>query len=180
MAGFAVRRGRVSRGVQRDNARIRDRVGAARWHKDPRTMTSKIVFAALLSATSAWAIDDSPEHRKQQAARYMEATPPQALFADMAEQMAKNLPPEQRNAFKTTLTKHLDIAAISQAITEAMVKCFTADELHALADFYGSAVGKSAMKKFGTYMADVMPAIQSEMMKATAKTNRELPTPSQK
>ena len=137
-------------------------------------MTSKILFVFLLT-TTAWAVDDSPERRKQEAARYMEATPPQALFADMAEQMAKNMPPEQRDTFKTTLTKHLDIAAITSAITEAMVRNFTADELQALANFYGSPVGKSAMKKFGTYMADVMPAIQAEMSKAMAKTNRELP-----
>ena len=137
-------------------------------------MTSKILLVFLLT-TSAWAVDDSPERRKQEAARYMEATPPQALFADMAEQMAKNMPPEQRDVFKTTLTKHLDIAAISSAITEAMERNFTADELQALANFYGSPVGKSAMRKFGTYMADVMPAIQAEMAKAMAKTNREVP-----
>ena len=50
-------------------------------------------------------------------------------------------------------------------------------ELKALADFYGSAVGKSAMKKFGTYMADVMPDIQAEMIKAQAKANREEKAP---
>jgi len=56
---------------------------------------------------------------------------------------------------------------------ESMVKNFTADELKALADFYGSPVGKSAMKKFGAYMADVMPSIQAEVEKAQAKANRE-------
>lgn len=33
------------------------------------------------------------------------------------------------------------------------------------------------MKKFGVDMADAMPAIEGEMMKAMAKTNRELPDP---
>ena len=48
---------------------------------------------------------------------------------------------------------------------------FTTDELKALADFYGSPVGKSAMKKFGAYMADIMPVVQAEIMKAAAKMN---------
>jgi hypothetical protein len=56
-----------------------------------------------------------------------------------------------------------------------MVKNFTTEELKALADFYGSPIGKAAMKKIGPYMADVMPIVQAEVMKAMAKTNLELP-----
>jgi hypothetical protein len=41
--------------------------------------------------------------------------------------------------------------------------------LKALADFYGSPVGKSAMQKFGAYMTDIMPVVQAEIMKAAAK-----------
>ena len=63
-------------------------------------------------------------------------------------------------------------------MTDAMVKHFTTDELKALADFYGSPVGKSAMQKFGAYMADVMPAIQAEMQKAQAKLNQSAPNQS--
>jgi hypothetical protein len=47
-----------------------------------------------------------------------------------------------------------------------MVRHFTVRELNALTDFYGSPEGRSAMKKFGAYMADVMPAIQQEMARA--------------
>jgi hypothetical protein len=65
----------------------------------------------------------------------------------------------------------LDLDALTKAMTDAMVKHFTTEELKALADFYGSPVGKSAMKKFGSYMADVMPALQAEIMKAQAKAN---------
>ena len=138
-------------------------------------MKLKVLFLIVMSVSSVWAIEDTPEARLQQAQRYMKVTPPEALFADMAEQGARNLPPDQREAFKATLTKNLDVAAITKAIQDAIVKNFTADEIKALADFYGSEVGKSAMKKFGTYMADAMPAIQAEMMKAMAKTNQQLP-----
>jgi len=92
--------------------------------------------------------------------------------------MAVNLPPDQRQQFKQMMTADLDIAALSKAMTDAMVKHFTTDELKALADFYGSPIGKSAMQKFGAYMADLMPVLQAEMIKAHAKMNQSLPNQS--
>jgi hypothetical protein len=76
------------------------------------------------------------------------------------------------------MTTQLDIAVLTKAMTDTMVKDFTTDELKALADFYGSPVGKSAMQKFGTYMTDVMPAIRAEIIKAQAKLNQSLPNQS--
>jgi hypothetical protein len=61
------------------------------------------------------------------------------------------------------LTSQLDIAALIKAMADALVKHFTTEELKALADFYSSPVGKSAMQKFGGYMADLMPTMQAEM-----------------
>jgi hypothetical protein len=49
-----------------------------------------------------------------------------------------------------------------------------------LADFYGSPVGKSAMQKFGAYMADIMPTMEAEIMKAQAKLNQSMPNQSPK
>ncbi len=88
----------------------------------------------------------------------------------MAEKMAANLPPDQREQFKKLMTSQLDIAALTKAMIDSMVKHFTTEELKALADFYGSPVGKSAMQKFGAYMADIMPVMEAEIMKAQAKT----------
>jgi hypothetical protein len=92
--------------------------------------------------------------------------------------MAANLPPDQREQFKKLMTSQLDIAALTKAMIDSMVKHFTTDELKALADFYGSPVGKSAMQKFGAYMADIMPTIETEIMKAQAKANQSLPNQS--
>jgi hypothetical protein len=96
------------------------------------------------------------------------------MFKDAAEQMSQNLEPAQRQAFKDLMTKHLDVTALTKTMRDALVKHFSADELKALADFYGSEVGKSAMKKFSVYMADVMPSIQAEMMKAQSKASQEM------
>jgi hypothetical protein len=121
------------------------------------------------SAFVAIAATDTPETRRKEAERYLQATPPKALFEDMADKMAANLPPADREKVKQTLTSQLDVAALTKAMTDAMIKHFTTEELKALADSYGSPVGKSAMQKFGAYMADLMPTIQTEIMKAQAK-----------
>jgi len=141
-----------------------------------------IVLAVTLFASSVLVLGatDTPETRRHEAERYLQANPPKALFADMADKMAANLPPDQREQFKRVMTTQLDIAALSKAMIDAMVKDFTTEELKALADFYGSAVGKSAMQKFGTYMADIMPALQAEIMKAQAKLNQSMPNQSPK
>lgn len=56
----------------------------------------------------------------------------------------------------------------------AMIKNFTADELKALADFYGSAVGKSAMAKMGAYMADAMGPMMTELKRAVTLTQEQM------
>ena len=153
---------------------------AALRYQSP-TMKQKLVLllALTLSAWSpAFSATDTPETRRSEAERYLQVSPPKALFEDMAEKMATNLPPDQREQFKRMMTADLDIAALSKAMTDAMVKHFTTDELKALADFYGSPVGKSAMQKFGAYMADLMPALQAEIIKAQAKLNQSLPNQS--
>ena len=140
------------------------------------------LFVLFVLTFCAWSpvfsAPDTPETRRREAERYLQANPPKALFEDMADKMAANLPPDQRQQFKRMMTADLDIAALSKAMTDAMVKNFTTDELKALADFYGSPIGKSAMQKFGTYMADLMPVLQAEIIKAQAKMNQSLPNQS--
>jgi hypothetical protein len=145
-------------------------------------MKRKTIFAVvsfiLCCTTVSLIAADTPESRRHEAERYLQAVPPKALFEDMAEKMSANMPPDQRAQFKAAMTSQLDVPAITKAMTDAMVKHFTSEELKALADFYGSPVGKSAMQKFGAYMSDLMPTIQAEMMKAEAKANQSLPNTS--
>ena len=58
----------------------------------------------------------------------------------------------------------------SLIIRDSMANHFTAEELAALADFYSSTVGKSAMSKFGDYMAEAMPQLHALMTEAAQKT----------
>jgi hypothetical protein len=131
-----------------------------------------LVVLTFCAWSPVYCATDTAETRHHEADRNLQAIPPKALFEDMADKMATNLPADQSQQFKQMMTKDLDIAALSKAMTDAMVKHFTTEELKALADFYGSPVGKSAMQKFGAYMADLMPIIQAEMIKAQAKLNQ--------
>jgi hypothetical protein len=138
-------------------------------------MQKKIIaLLIILLASSVFVLSatDTPETRRHEAERYLQANPPKAMLADMADKMAPNLPADQREQFKRVMTTQLDVAALTKAMTDSMVKHFTTEELKALADFYGSPVGKSAMQKFGAYMADIMPVMQTEIMKAQAKLSQ--------
>jgi hypothetical protein len=132
----------------------------------------------IIPCTFVLSATDTPETRRREAERYLQVNPPKALFEDMTDKMAANLPPDQRQQFKRVMTTQPDIPALTKAMTDSMVKHFTTEELKALADFYGSPVGKSAMQKFGAYMADIMPTIEAEIMKAQAKLNQSLPNQS--
>ena len=94
-------------------------------------IAARLLLLALLLPFSlpAFALDDTPQNREQQADRYLAAVPPQSMMSDMAAKMAETLPEEQRDQFKALMTKHLDLGRVTAAIKAAMIKTFTADEL---------------------------------------------------
>ncbi|MBN7769297.1 DUF2059 domain-containing protein [Marinobacter daepoensis] len=127
-----------------------------------------VVFLAfILCASTSFANEES--EKKAAAERYLAATPMSDMLSDMAGNMAMQIPEAERDDFIRLMTTEVDVSKLESAALDAMVKTFTLEELNALADFYGSDVGKSAMGKFGTYMAMVMPAIQREIMRAVSE-----------
>ncbi|WIO74057.1 DUF2059 domain-containing protein [Porticoccaceae bacterium LTM1] len=133
----------------------------------------KCLLLFVFFSVSALALDDSKENRIQQAERYMATMPPEELMQDMAKNVAMNFPPDQREEFRELLLKHVNINTLSDAMKVAMVNAFTADELAALADFYAKPIAKSAMQKFGVYMAEVMPVVQAEVLRAVGEMEKE-------
>ncbi|HAA75554.1 TPA: hypothetical protein DCE37_10565 [Candidatus Latescibacteria bacterium] len=131
-----------------------------------RCLKPAILVAALMCSTTVWSLENTEANRLAQANRYLEATTPAEMVADMAQNMSKNLPENRRQEFIDIMTKNLDLVSLRKTMVDAMVKHFTAEDLKALADFYGSPIGKSAMKKYGGYMADVMPKLQQDVMRA--------------
>ncbi|HVY04911.1 MAG TPA: DUF2059 domain-containing protein [Burkholderiales bacterium] len=120
----------------------------------------------LVAATHAWAAADTQEDRIAAAHRYLEVAQMGKIMDDAQAEMAKSLPPEQQQKFLDFMRQAVRLDVLEKAAMDSMVKIFTADEMNALADFFSSPAGKSAMGKFGLYMADVMPIIQQEIFRA--------------
>ena len=124
-------------------------------------------------ASPVLALEDSQPNRDEQANNYLKVVSPQSMMEEMTGKLAQTLPVEQQDGFKTLMTKYLDMNHVTAAIHAGLVKTFTADELHALAEFYSSVPGKSAMKKMGEYMAEVMPATMKEVQLAYMRAQAE-------
>lgn len=129
-----------------------------------------LFFLSIFALTTfAFALEDNVVNRQTQANRYLEANPPKAMAQALADQTATILPEAERKPYLEMLTKYLDISVINQAMHSALVKHFTADELEVLANFYSNPEAKTALVKMDVYMAEVLPALQAEMLKAQQK-----------
>src|SRR5690348_5061183 len=107
-----------------------------------------LLIATLLICLPAFvnaADDDTPATRRAAAERYMQVSDLQGLMKQMTDAVSMELPPEKAEEVRNIPTKHVRIEALQEAMLIIMVKHFTTRELNALADFYGSAEGKSAM-----------------------------------
>jgi hypothetical protein len=122
-------------------------------------------LALVMQSRAAWAQDDV-EDRIAAARRYMSVVPMAKLVNDSIIEISRRLPDGVRTAFIAQMTKVVRVDVLEQMTLHAMVKIFSLEELNALADFYGSKAGKSAMEKFGVYMAEIMPPLQRELERA--------------
>jgi len=95
------------------------------------------------------------------------------MMEDAYLEMAKQLPPENRAEFVSLMRKHVYVDRIEAIARKSMLKTFTTNELNALADFYLSEHGASGMRKFGVYMADIMPALMQEIQRAVQELQAE-------
>jgi hypothetical protein len=158
-----------------------------------------ILLLSLGTATAALALEDTPQNREQQVDRYLNAVPMQELMQQMANSMANTAPmmqqkiidqvapnatPEQRQVVEDVLAdkaklqekmlKNIDLNTIRKIQREVLVATLTADELSAMADFYLSPVGKSAMSKMGAYTQELMPLMIPEIIKAVVASRAEM------
>lgn len=129
-------------------------------------MINRILFiASICLASSAALAQDAPADRAAAAERYLRAVPMSKILDDTAIELSKQFPPEQRPAFVQKMKAAVRPDVLEKIARTSMIDTFTADELNALADFYGSKHGNSAMQKFGRYMGQVMPAVQAELQR---------------
>ncbi|MGQ9635029.1 MAG: DUF2059 domain-containing protein [Bryobacteraceae bacterium] len=140
-------------------------------------LLSFLLAAPLVAQTRGGvpaAVPDTPSNRLAAAKRYMKIVPPEELVAATIEQVASQLPPDRQEPFKAALRKVIKVERIEEITLQAVAKYFTVKEINALAAFYSSPEGRSISRKFGAYMADVMPAIQQELEEAMEEIHKEL------
>jgi len=125
-----------------------------------------LMASACTDTGQVKSLPDNPENRIAAAKKSLEAMPPKELLQGMAARFAPNLPEKDRKAFLEVMDSADLEKAATRIMEEGMAKNFTVGELNAMTAFYGSPEGKSAAKKFGPYMAGVMPQIQQEVKKA--------------
>lgn len=109
---------------------------------------------------------DTMDTRQVAMQRYLRAVPMAKVMEDTYAEMAKQVPPEKRTEFIAAMRKVVRVDKIEEIAKRSMLKTFTTDELNALADFYSSKDGESAMKKLGVYMGDIMPPLMQEIERA--------------
>jgi hypothetical protein len=148
------------------------------WCKETNVKAAmkRIILIALLAMPWAFGqqVAATPANRLAAAQRYLKAVPPSDMVADTLDRVASQVPEDRREEFKKALTKVVSSERIEALTLQAVTKHFTVKEINALAAFYGSPEGRSITKKFGDYMADVMPAIQEELSAAMEEIHKEI------
>jgi hypothetical protein len=145
-----------------------------------RRVRNFLVIGLVLLMASACAdtgqvksLPDNPEYRTAAAERYLKTMPPKEMLENLATRVSPNLPEKDRAAFVEVMGSADLEKAASRITMEGLVKNFTVGELNAMTAFYGSPDGKGAVKKFGLYMAGVMPQIQQEVKKAMDEKQKQ-------
>lgn len=124
-----------------------------------------LVVISIFYCGSAFA-GDGVEERRSAAIRYMNVVQMAKMLDDSFLEMSKQFPEEKRASFMASMKSMVNIESLESIALDAMVKTFTVEELNALADFYGSDVGRSTTEKYGKYTAEFMPALQKELFRA--------------
>ena len=136
-----------------------------------RSLRNFMVVGLLLIASACsgtgqvTSLPDNPENRAAAAKKCIEAMPPKDMLQGLSSRVAPNMPEKDRKVFLEVMGSPDLEKATSRLMEEGLAKNFTVGELTVMTAFYGSPEGKSAAKKFGPYMAGVMPQIQQEIKK---------------
>src|SRR3954464_7877580 len=83
-----------------------------------RTMKQKLIVLLVLTLfawSPVFSAADTPETRRKEAERYLQVSPPKALFEDMADKMAASIPADQREQFKKVMTTQVGYRGLVQS-----------------------------------------------------------------
>jgi hypothetical protein len=121
---------------------------------------------------SAKSLPDTPENRTTLANRYLEAMPIKIMLRGIARREVHRFPEKDQKPFMEIMESPEIEKETHRLMLDGLVKTFTVGELNAMVTFYASPEGQSALKKFGPFIAAVMPQIQEKVQKGLAETQK--------
>ncbi|MFT3856889.1 MAG: DUF2059 domain-containing protein [Aquabacterium sp.] len=133
---------------------------------------SVVLGTLVLFPSLGWAQGPATKELQEKnaaAARYFKAVPFAEMQRGVAEEVAKQFPPDKQADFLKFMNQEVNWASIEVAAKTSLLRHLSTAELNAMADFMEKPEGKSAMNKMKYYMADLMPVIQAEVQRAMAK-----------
>jgi hypothetical protein len=130
-----------------------------------------LIFSALACASDP---NDTPETRLAAAERYFATIDLPKLMEQVLAKDVADVPGDDREQARALVREHFRYGELMKVALQALAKNFTTKELNAMADFYGSAEGRSVIAKYPAYLADVMPSLVAEVERALVEIQPEL------
>lgn len=127
-----------------------------------RQLVRAVLLLLALVAPSVALADDTAAKRAA-AERYVASVPIADMGRSMIESMKRMIPEQQHPALEKALGEVLEPEYNRRVAVDVMVSTMELDELEALADFYGSPIGKRILMKMPRTMA-----LAAEMMQCKA------------
>ena len=124
----------------------------------------------LVTTSTRAAEPDTPEARARLVDEYFEYVPMKTILSEVVLEVAKQIPEDKRQVFVDALTKNMRIEVIASAARQSLEKHLTLAELEMFVEFIKKPEAQSAMDKMKYYMADLMPVMRQELVRAMQLT----------
>lgn len=133
-------------------------------------MKKLLTSAAIILLTTATPVlaQDARDmaERMEMAKEYSEIMPVEDDIAAAIDEMAKQVPVDQRPLFRSILERSIKADRIQTTSELALAEIFTVEELEMLVEFYSTDEGKAVKRKMPEYQARLQPVIQQMVQDA--------------
>lgn len=136
-------------------------------------MTTSFLLFCAVPVAAAQGSNDATK-RMELAQEYSTLVPVDAEIDKTIEQIALQVPVDQRVLFKSILARTIKADRLRSASELALVEIFTADELQALVDLYKTPQGRSIKDKMPEYQERLQPVLEQMIRDAAASLQQQI------
>lgn len=130
-----------------------------------RFLTALFVLLSFLALPAFAIAQDKQDNmgskakRLELAQKMHEIRPARAQVDEAVQQVARNLPPLEREKLLSLVEKAFDYEKLEKLSVDTMVDLFTVAELQKMVDYFGSPEAKAIGEKLPQYQAKLQPEI---------------------